>query len=478
MTLEIVKNNGDVYMKILRKGFVLAVMLVSLALLVGAVSAAPTVQQVVTPSTISNAGGSFDVTTTVVTDQFTGFGALRFDLPDPIMSGWTISNVVWDSATFPDYVDAAQFKSMATPYGVPAGTYVFSYTVTVANPETVGTYDLVTYYENPQFYGSTRIQDTDQITVEFMINELFNGDVSLVPGSDVEDALDATGLTYDASGGFLNTIGSFTADYSSGSPETSYGWSVWKNSVLTDTGFDTTPVADGDVVEFIYSSYTGAMWEPDLTNVIAKVTINVQEKGTIDAVRDIPYETLYSNAGYNGPSQRTVTVVVDLTVNSEMSSLTLTEILPAGFTDSLVTPSKLDGAIFKPGAADDKVEWLWPETLSAGTKKQIIYSLYVPESLSVDEYTFGASFANAYEVDYCLVTGDETIRITADWNPWNDEDSDEDRKITLIELQEAINCWLKDIPAPRTGAEITTTRMQALVHFWVNNLPMADGIDP
>jgi outer membrane protein assembly factor BamB/nitrous oxidase accessory protein NosD len=95
--------------------------------------------------------------------------------------------------------------------------------------------------------------------------------------------------------------------------------------------------------------------------------------------------------------------------------------------------------------------------------------------LSAGEYTVSLTVTGEIGTDTEVKKSYIVVGQLADWNTWNDEDSDEGRYITLTELQEAVNCWLKDIPAPRTGEIVSLPRMQALVHFWVNNLEMAEG---
>jgi len=53
------------------------------------------------------------------------------------------------------------------------------------------------------------------------------------------------------------------------------------------------------------------------------------------------------------------------------------------------------------------------------------------------------------------------------WNPWNDPNSEEGETVTTLELQEAINCWIKEKPAPKTGAKITKERLQELLNAWL-----------
>ncbi len=56
-----------------------------------------------------------------------------------------------------------------------------------------------------------------------------------------------------------------------------------------------------------------------------------------------------------------------------------------------------------------------------------------------------------------------------DWNPWNDPDSPYGSLIGTTELQEAINCWVNDLLAPRTGEIVTTQRLQYLIDCWIND---------
>lgn len=55
----------------------------------------------------------------------------------------------------------------------------------------------------------------------------------------------------------------------------------------------------------------------------------------------------------------------------------------------------------------------------------------------------------------------------AEWNPWDDPDSDEGEAMTTSESQEAIHYWLNSESAPVTGSIISTDRLQQLLHNWV-----------
>ncbi|WP_406657120.1 hypothetical protein V7O62_00820 [Methanolobus sp. ZRKC2] len=588
-------------MKILKRGLLLAVMLISLALLVGAAAAAPTVEQTVTPIDVSSAGGTFDVSTKVVTDTFEAQGSLRVELPDPVMSGWTISNIEWDDTTFPDYVDGDDFKSFAGSGGVMVGTYYFNYTVTVANPEVENTYDVLTFWEDTRYYGTSggnlgsRVEDTDQVNVVFIVNELFNGDVYVAPGSNDEDALTATGLSW-SSPGFVSEISGIASDYTTGDPTTDSGWAILLNGALADAS-GSNNVTEGDTLEYYYVHYLDSAYTPDLTNPIATVTINVREGtdvlfddtvtpegGTIvdalddtgltysetggwlnsvegyspvwnstlgiyegwnirvngeasdvgiydtishgdfvqilmvnfdpatftpdlanpiavvnmtasypvSVVRTIPYDTIYpATAVVDAENATTMTVIVDITVNENVRGLTLTEFLPLEFSDAEVVVGSLDGGSLKTheytGAPDNnKFDVLWIDDFKAGDTKQISYTI----SVDLDNFATGKTFAypayategayvDAYQTAQCAVIGDDEFYIAegGDWNPWNDPDSDSGAIITNSELQHAIYCWQTGEKAPYTDEVISNSRMQALVHFWLEQTDMPDGVE-
>ena len=57
----------------------------------------------------------------------------------------------------------------------------------------------------------------------------------------------------------------------------------------------------------------------------------------------------------------------------------------------------------------------------------------------------------------------------AEWNPWDDPNSDSGELMTTPELQKSIYCWLYDEPAPVTGSLITTSRLQRLINNWLES---------
>ena len=236
------------------------------------------------------------------------------------------------------------------------------------------------------------------------------------------------------------------------SSATSSYWTLWIND--EDKGynmannFSTTALSDGDVVEFLYTTNGTS---------VAKVTVEANMCDPIEAVRNIPYETVYYGSS---DSDKKVLVEVDITINEDLSSLTLSEILDPAFDESDVEAVELDGGSLNLGADNATFEILWSGNFVEGDTRHVEYTIFVDEAAG--DYTFGDSFVDAYHMDDYLVTGEDTIRVTGDWNPWNDEDSDYGRYITTAEFQYALYCWIKDVPAPYTGADIDTSRIQAI----------------
>jgi hypothetical protein len=101
--------------------------------------------------------------------------------------------------------------------------------------------------------------------------------------------------------------------------------------------------------------------------------------------------------------------------------------------------------------------------------------------ISADPTGFGSDIDVRFATTRCIREtakynqGLVDYMILDDWNPWNDPESDNGYYIISDELQEAIACWLNDMDAPITGATVTTSRLQALISYWVNAIPMPSG---
>ncbi|WP_407347459.1 hypothetical protein V7O61_05320 [Methanolobus sp. WCC1] len=108
--------------------------------------------------------------------------------------------------------------------------------------------------------------------------------------------------------------------------------------------------------------------------------------------------------------------------------------------------------------------------MNAGDSKTIKYVIQYPAGESLDDYEFDgvvSAYVNNVDVDDINVLGDSSIELTEDWNPWDDIGSEEDEVVTGSELQEAIKCWINKIDIPQTGAEMTSDRMQEVIHLWL-----------
>lgn len=96
------------------------------------------------------------------------------------------------------------------------------------------------------------------------------------------------------------------------------------------------------------------------------------------------------------------------------------------------------------------------------------------ETNSEGNFNFSYNTASLPAGDYRIKLGDSVKTVTlkeksspSEWNPWSTQESDAGIKITTPELQEATYCCLNNVPAPKTGAEVTTERLQGLISEWL-----------
>ncbi|WP_321428941.1 hypothetical protein [uncultured Methanolobus sp.] len=457
-------------MKTLTRSIVAILAVFLVASLIGTAAAEPTATRSLSTDTVS-AGDTITVTLIMDLDRDASAPTLS-EVYDPAtdMGAWNVTAV-----TIPSELDLGLITTASTGeynFGrspmssdLSSGTsleVVYELTIDSATP--TGTYDLEGYYYDVTGSGTTIPMTGDtQITVTAPVDNLYDGVIDLEDGATAQDALNATCLEYSLQSAglhvFLNMEG-----YNVSSASSSY-WTLWINN--EDCGynmannFSTITLSDDDVVEFLYTTNG---------TTIAKVTVETNMLDSITAVRNIPYETVYYGSS---DSDKKVLVEVDITVNEELSSLTLSEILDPAFDESDVEAVELDGGSLNLGADNATFEILWSGNFVEGDTKHVEYTIFVDEAAG--DYTFGDSFVDAYHMDDYLVTGEDTIRVTGDWNPWNDEDSDDGRYITTAEFQAAVYCWVKDVLAPTTGADIDTSRMQAIAHFYANGFEMGDN---
>jgi hypothetical protein len=291
-------------------------------------------------------------------------------------------------------------------------------------------------------------------------------------------ALIETGLNTMVSDAWYNAgLGSFFLDAIEGTDtptDFSTSWDFRVNGVSTTYGVgnvENDTVVDGDLVSFVYWGYT-----PE--SECDAVHIHVNEVSyPVLAQRDIASQNFYQ--GLLSMGQTSTKVTVTLEAREDIDSLSLEEVIPANWS---ITPSNNDGSIFKANLTDDtRFEWVWAEALTTGEVRTIEYTLTLDEdALADDYYLVGTSsvFVDGADVNDIPVVGEELVKVSdADWNPWNDIDSEGGDLITTAELQSAVNCWLNDLPTPITGATVTTDRLQMLVYYWLNDLPCTEGAD-
>ncbi|WP_177187942.1 DUF4430 domain-containing protein [Methanolobus profundi] len=256
--------------------------------------------------------------------------------------------------------------------------------------------------------------------------------------------------------------------------ETCY-WAFYVNGAYTSYGIGHVTddvVTDGDTVSFILTDW-------DSYDEYDEVHIHVNQVDTPVLVqRDIAnqnfYEELLTQYGLTSTK-----VTVTLTAREDIDSLALEEVIPEGWT---LTSSNDDEGVFKANLTDDtRYEWVWTDKMTEGDSRTIEYILTLPSDEDSGEYPVDGTasvFVGDDDINDIPVVGDDMVYVSAtDWNPWNDIDSDGSKYITTDELQAAISCWLNDLPAPTTGDDITTNRLQLLVHYWVQNKECPEGAD-
>ncbi len=78
---------------------------------------------------------------------------------------------------------------------------------------------------------------------------------------------------------------------------------------------------------------------------------------------------------------------------------------------------------------------------------------------------------NFYNVTAIARNGDEKVIqswnwTVRDWNPWDNQNSQEGENISTEELQEAIHIYLNGLRIPETGAKLTNERLNELILLW------------
>ncbi|WP_135609498.1 nitrous oxide reductase family maturation protein NosD [Methanococcoides sp. AM1] len=256
------------------------------------------------------------------------------------------------------------------------------------------------------------------------------------------------------------------------------GWGILINGIPADNGLGANYLNDGDVVEFYAPLWTQdetGTWVAgaDGANYGVCINVNMNENTPVIATRDIMYQTFMQDSFLEaeGVTQHNATLVtITMEAVGDIEALTLKENVPEGW---ILTPSDNNGSSFReyPDAADT-YEWVWADNMTDGEEVTISYIVQIPYDEPMADYTFTglvSAFALGADVDDIPVGGDASIAISDDWNPWDDVDSVADENVVTSELQQAINCWLTDAPAPVTEAQITTDRLQFVITQWLDS---------
>jgi len=93
-----------------------------------------------------------------------------------------------------------------------------------------------------------------------------------------------------------------------------------------------------------------------------------------------------------------------------------------------------------------------------GNEYLLVSSWLAPNCEPDERHEYSKSAWDVHDI----IGGAEVAPGPSDWNPWDD-----DGIITTQELQEAINCWVNDIP--KNGHLVTTGELQELINGWLNS---------
>jgi hypothetical protein len=373
---------------------------------------------------------------------------------------------------------AIDYTYMGSSYSSVLGNYYDGYTGEDANGNGIGdtaynagsatdSYPLMGAWNNSEIESSLTVLyegTVDVMEKDFDFTASNSG--SSYPVSQRTDlgALLGTGLDCYISDSWYSVFDSFLLESIAGIESQQYpgaGWGIYVNGVATNYGIGANAVSDGDVVSFYYAPYDTETYAQNIDEATYVVHITVNDETPVEAVRTITTKSLDI-----GSDVSSTMVTVKLTAVEDIASLHLTETIPAGWT---FTQGNKDGALFRedvPGT----YEWIWSESMSAGESKTITYVVEYPSGISLGDYKIGgivSAYVGSSDIDGINVLGNSNIEITEDWNPWDDIGSESDEIVTSSELQEAIKCWLHKVPAPVTGAEITSDRLQEVIHLWL-----------
>ena len=184
-----------------------------------------------------------------------------------------------------------------------------------------------------------------------------------------------------------------------------------------------------------------------------------------------------------------VTVCVEVTAFDTMNGLSITEVIPSGWTFTCVSK---DGATMRQTDGSDTIEWVFVEKLvesGTDTKREIVYTLTAPESApSADEQVTIQGWVGSSSPRITLpIAGEDritlasTLSIPVVVSRWDVENGVLDlclqELVSFKQVQYAVSLWLSGDEVPYTGGlTVTLGDLQDLIAFWLTASSVHDPL--
>ena len=197
----------------------------------------------------------------------------------------------------------------------------------------------------------------------------------------------------------------------------------------------------------------------------------------------------YLSTGY-ALAEGLFTVTLRIEVKQDLSGVGIHEVLPRGWT---IHPLENDGAAFKRARG----EWVFDETLRAGTTREITYEVSVPSAADLmtdflpDCVSISGTFQAKVPSFEIPITGDSSVEVAlalpmpsaiAHLVPKSGEKADSvDLRLSQIvsrtQLTRALELWQDDVPVPGTdGKLIDLDAMKTLVAHYETCTPVDEPL--
>ncbi len=199
-------------------------------------------------------------------------------------------------------------------------------------------------------------------------------------------------------------------------------------------------------------------------------------------------------------------VFLTIQVNRNVLGLGVQEILPTGLLQSGtaiadVTENVLKephGGTFRAPVDSPTIEWIFPERLSAGTTKKIVYEFKISEQAEVDSPTLQGFVVSKVPEISVSTEGTNSFRlvlelpihvivayyITDPSLPLEEErlDPRDDKLISFHQVQRAVSWWLAEGEAAKVpgtnGKSIDLETMQTIIAYWLSETPVDQSLPP